>query len=426
MSWFWRGFQSAIFYYVSCAPCSKFAYQRRRRKDRKRANAEREVEEGTYKHPSPFNTNQYWREEMLLGPGPPQKKKERDKEREKERENWNRGLGTGVSGNTGTSSADTMVAIEGIEGREVEQERLSGEGWNKRRYQREDEILWGFDDDNSAHDPSQGMKRTQTSSSGTDHYYARNPEVNDLHPPIVNTPLDRSQTRWMLQPPPSAKVMEGKERANRSRSDSGTSGRSRGSSKRIGDTSLGRLVGEKIMEERIHRGGVAHTDSIPMVRVSSNDPSSSEPSGQRHDREPRLSNDSRSTTTSQRKPPPPPITTTSADTRHPASRPPLTTILSQTHATQARVRPQRPTLLPMDSTSSLQVLQELVSPLSLTASPTGGKLNVSKLNAALARRSSPSPLSEAAIKLPPADAREDRDLMLLPDGVDVRRWSMDM
>lgn len=52
MSWFWRGFQSAIFYYVSCAPCSKLAYQRRRRRDNKRAKAQHaasEAEQGLYR-----------------------------------------------------------------------------------------------------------------------------------------------------------------------------------------------------------------------------------------------------------------------------------------------------------------------------------------------------------------------------------------
>ena len=407
MSWFWRGFQSAIFYYVSCAPCTKFAYQRRRRKDRRRANAEHEVEEGSYQHPSPFSTNMYWREEMLLGPGPPQKKKERDKEREKERENWNRGLGTGGSALTGASSADTMVGTEGVEGRRIEQERPSGEGWNKRRYQREDEILWGFDDDDHAHTSDVGISRARTSSSGGPYYFARNPEVNDLHPPIVNTPTNKSQTRWMLQPPPSARVMEGKERANRSRSDSGTSGRSNASSKRAADMHLGRRVGGKLMEDRIRRGEVAPTDSFPLVGTSSKVAPTAGPQGQCHDRECRLSSESRSTTTSQRKPPPPPLNI-SADLHSSASRLPLTTIASQTHVEQASERPQRPSLIPMDSTSSLHVPQELVSPLSLDAPP-AGKLNTDKL---YATTRSPPPLSEATIKLPPANVSEDQELTL--------------
>ena len=372
------------------------------RKDRKRTNEERKAEEGAYQHPSPFSTNAYWREEMLLGPGPPIKKKERDKEREKERENMNRGLGTSASVLTGASSAETTG---GPERNEVEQERNSGEGWNKRRYQREDEILWGFDDNDCASTPSAGISRTGTDSSAG-YYYSRNPEVNDLHPPIVNTPTDRSQTRWMLQPPPSAKVMEGKERTNRSRSDSGRSGRSNASSQRNPDMSLSRRVGEKLMDERRRRGDTISTDSVHLTSTSSREVTSPSPSGQRHDREPRLSSESRSTNSSQRRKPPP--ITISADLRPPASRPQLPTITSQTQIEQAAARPPRPKLVPMDSVSSLHVLQELVSPLSLNASPTA-KLSANKLNA-MAR--SPSPLLEAAIKLPPADPSEDEDLAL--------------
>ena len=432
MSWLWRGFQSAVFYYVSCAPCTKFAYQRRRRKDRKRANVDREAEEGGYQHPSPFSTNVYWREEMLLGPGPPVKKKERDKEREKERENMHKSLGTSSSGLTGASSTDTTL---GPEGREAEQERNSDEGWNRRRYQREDEILWGFDDNDRSSTPSARVSRAGTGSSAG-HYYARNPEVNDLHPPIVNTPMDRNQTRWMLQPPPSARVMEGKERTNRSRSDSGRSGRSNASSQRNADMNLGRCVGEKLLEERLRRGEALSTDSLSPGGTSLRETSTLNIPGQRHDRERRLSNESRSTNNSQRKQPPPPITI-SADLRPPASRPALSTIVSQTQVEQAEARPSRPKLVPMDSTSSLHVLQELVSPLSLTSPPTA-KLNSNKLNS-LAR--SPSPLSEAAIKLPPANAGEDQELALpsqhsdgwaISQGTDgaVRelrqRWSMDL
>lgn len=365
-----------------------------------------------------------------MGPGPPLKKKERDKEREKERENYNRGLGTSGSAITGISSADTMAGSEDVEGREIEQERDSGEGWNRKRYQREDEILWGFDGSENGQAP---IIRSR-SSSNKGHYYARNPEVNDLHPPIVSTPRDRSQTRWMLQPPPSAKVMEGKERANRSRSDSGLSGRSNASSRRTADTNLGRRVGEKLLEERMRRGDVASTESIispkglsrvntttesvPSPKALYRENTGMNPAGQRHDREGRLSNESHSTTDSQRKPPPPPITI-STDLRPPASRPPLSTVVSQTHVEQPTNKPKRPTLVPMDSTSSLHVLQELVSPLNLNFSPTS-KLSSSKLNA-MAR--SPSPLAASTIKLPPVNAMEDRELAI---DIPKQRWSVEI
>ncbi|KAL8688046.1 MAG: hypothetical protein Q9224_004986, partial [Gallowayella concinna] len=222
MSWFWRGFQSAIFFYVSCAPCHELAYRRRRRKGAARSKAEKEMDQGLYTHPSPFSTNVYWREDMTMGPGPPQKNGK--SRREKERRRWGaggvnskekqRGLMTGNSTETGASSAVTVVAQNSLQGvAELEQERRSGDGWNRRRYQREDEYLWGFDD---------------TSEDGAEdgRYYTklRNPSVSDLHPPIASSlPASRSEAKWMLQPPPSAKIMEGKVQANRSRSGSGGS-----------------------------------------------------------------------------------------------------------------------------------------------------------------------------------------------------------
>ncbi|KAI1820040.1 hypothetical protein F4861DRAFT_92436 [Xylaria intraflava] len=50
-----------------------------------------------------------------------------------------------------------------------------------------------------------------------DYFDRRNPPVNDLHPPIVRQPSDRGASKWMVAPPPSAKVME---RRNRDSSDS--------------------------------------------------------------------------------------------------------------------------------------------------------------------------------------------------------------
>ena len=355
---------------------------------------------------------------MLLGPGPPQKKKERDKEREKGKEKSNRGLQTGGGGSsavTGASSADTVV---GTEGADMEQERDSGEGWNRRRYQREDEILWGVENvpTSGAHTPDGGISRACTNSStGHGSYYARNPEINDLHPPIVGTPMDKSQTRWMLQPPPSARVMEGKERANRSRSGSGTSHGSAASSRSAPDN-LGRRIGEKLLEERLRRADVASTESVPLSKSSTNEKNAvPESHGQRHDRDRRLSNESRSTTQSVVARHAPPPLSIPADLRPPASRPPLETI--ESHTRVEAPKPSRPKLVPMDSASSLHVLQELVSPLSLNG---GGSPQSAhrKLNA-LPWPTAPQllPEEEAAIKLPPVDDAETRAL---------RRWSMDI
>ncbi|KAI9874231.1 MAG: hypothetical protein M1830_010041, partial [Pleopsidium flavum] len=256
-----KGIQSAVFYYVSCAPCTKLTYRRKRKAEATRARQDKvalqEEQLGLYPHPSPFSTNIYWHEEMVLGPGPPLKKGGKDKG---SRTGSKRELTTGGQGSSMGSSADTTIVAEGGSP-ETGGSRFNRDGWNTKRYQREDEILWGydisdsggFDDlDGKGQGPSIGLSgMSRSGKASTERYYvARNPAVNDLHPPVVSTqPTHKSETRWMLQPPPSAKIMEGKERANRSRSGSG------GSSRRGGEAmSLGRQVGERLMEEKVRRG----------------------------------------------------------------------------------------------------------------------------------------------------------------------------
>ncbi|KAI4179198.1 MAG: hypothetical protein L6R41_007987 [Letrouitia leprolyta] len=392
MSWLWRGFQSAVFYYVSCAPCNELAHRRRRRKGAARSKTENEMQQGLYPHPSPFSTNIYWREEMSLGPGPPQKRRDRDKERQqraKERMTSNectRDLVTGSSAETGTSTLDTTTTSSSVQGVvELEQERQSGDNWNRRRYQREDEFLWGID----------------SASEAEDNYCtARNPAVNDLHPPVVSThPTNPSETRWMLQPPPSARVMEGKERATRSRSGSGGSN---GSSRR-GEIGLGRQIGEKMVEKKRRKGQPSEmaTEGASMTRATSNETSSSYTStrGQRHDRDAapltRISTtDSESSapiSTAKIKPPPtdtvpkpnpnppPQVSIPISNDNDSHRRPLLQTIISSSAISpvhspspstktskptlqQQTFSPLRPPLMQTTSTSSLRVLQELVSP----------------------------------------------------------------
>lgn len=319
----------------------------------------------------------YWGEEMALGPGPPLKKKDRERERQQRArgggtdQGSSRELATGNSTDTATSSADTMVARSSLQGvAEVEQERKSEDGWNRRRYQREDEFLWGLDAENE-----------DGHASSNQYCTARNPEVNDLHPPVVSTaPTHRSETRWMVQPPPSAKVMEGKERANRSRSGSGGSN---GSSRR-GEMGLGRHIGERMVEEKRRKGKTTEpiAGSTAMSRDTSRESAmSSDPTtGQRHDRDgPRLTDTISSTSSSAKakstNEQPPGLFTTAA-----ATRPQLHSIVSSTFIssvvsastsptplspTAPNTKPQphlRPPLLQTTSNSSLRALQELVSP----------------------------------------------------------------
>ncbi|KAI4214463.1 MAG: hypothetical protein LQ351_002880 [Letrouitia transgressa] len=325
-----------------------------------------------YRHPSPNSTNFYWEEEIVLGPGPPKRKRDREKRANNQVED--RGLvsmSTGSRSGTG-SSADTVVGSgsgfgAGMETIEEQASRRSGEGWNLQRYQREDELLWGFDscDDGEVH-------------QGDRYYIARNPGINDLHPPIVSTqPTHKSQMQWMLQPPPSAKVMEGKERANRSRSGSG------GSSRRSAEPALGKQIGERMMEEKRRKARAAGDPSPAMSRVSTRESNTSN-KGQRHEREilARRSTESNKSSYSstndkpkKRKhsapPQPPPlfIPATTLSSLDPAilppQRPPLHTIPSSTlQSPNPPNSPKfmRPQLLTARSVSSLRALQELVSP----------------------------------------------------------------
>ena len=355
---------------------------------------------------------------MTLGPGPPRKgNRDRDKGRIASRGLQSAGQANDLS--TGASSVDTVVAEEMTE----EQSDDQDQNWNRRRYQREDEMLWGID--GSDHDPAdESLELSETHRSGgagggrTGNYYvARNPAVNDLHPPIVSThPAHRSETKWMLQPPPSAKIMEGKERAQMNRRRSGSGG-SYGSSRKSGiNINLGRRIGEKAIEEKVKKGERPPTASsasmmsretskkserpttAQTVSMMSREPSRTstitDVQGQPHDRDARLSSESRSSDYSLKKQHPPPITI-SEDTNQ------RFTILPSNDSPSTPSKPPlkplpphlRPILLSTSSASSLHILQELVSPSALNLR-------------------SRSPLPESRIKLPPASEQEDWDLAL--------------
>ena len=106
--------------------------------------------------------------------------------------------------------------------------------WNWKRYEREDEVLGGFKDKGkelkeSAHriwDRATANITLSSSSKplpeyrppsedGSEVQYEwqrpKNPEINELHPPVVSQlPSTREKAAWMLLPPPRAGVMEGK------------------------------------------------------------------------------------------------------------------------------------------------------------------------------------------------------------------------
>ncbi|EED24329.1 conserved hypothetical protein [Talaromyces stipitatus ATCC 10500] len=220
--WLARGVQSAIFYYATCTPCAAAEDRRRRKKEAIRTQREQAKsavivtdQPRLFPQPTPFSTNVGWMEEIALGPGPPAR-------RHRARNCQNDGLPRLSS--TSSMTVEGSVLSGGREKVTSLSEKLH---WS--RFQREDEILWGEEEDNTVQGSSVGISGRARAGTGhsNKYYIARAPPVNDLHPPIVSGPTSRAETRWMLQPPPSAKVMAGKARHDVSRESRGSSIRRR-------------------------------------------------------------------------------------------------------------------------------------------------------------------------------------------------------
>ncbi|OCK75932.1 hypothetical protein K432DRAFT_307511 [Lepidopterella palustris CBS 459.81] len=282
-----RGIQSAIFHYVSCAPCTGYLYRNKRMKQAKRDRKEKiqlQMEQPElYHHPDPSSTNPYWSEEIVMGPGPPPRRTGR-----KANNGSQRGITTADTQSTVASHGGSSLDINPMENMDpmrASDDTLSGDNWNRRRYQREDEELWGFGEAiDTVGKPYtagssvgvSGITRPGTAKSSTETYYTvRAPPVNDLHPPVVSVPSpNAADNRWMLQPPPKAKIMNGKERAtNRSRSGSGASSRV--------ELNLQRQVSARQLKVKMERG---ETPEMPPLSRGS---SYSNAQGQRHDRDPK-------------------------------------------------------------------------------------------------------------------------------------------
>lgn len=364
--------QSVAFYILSCSTCAKISHRRKAKLQAKRERAEKhdlETEQpGLYRHPSPFSTNPYWTEEIMMGPGPPPKKS--GSKNASQRALNTAGPGSSYAGSTAMSSETPSSPTAVTEGSQV-----SGEGWNRKRYQREDEALWGHDipgpgqrimDAIAKAGSSAGrLLEGRLSKSGPireeentgSYYLARNPPINELHPPVVSTaPASRDETRWMLQPPPAAKVMEGKERVNRSRAGSN------GSSRRGNDgPPLSRQVTERLVDAKLQRGELPHLEARARTESRSKPQTPYQPRVQPPGRSRSISVESSysSDAVVKRKPKPAPISVSSSgrssrdivehipvpstppealrpEMREQPIRPPLTTIFSSSNAvTQA-------------------------------------------------------------------------------------------
>ncbi|TVY83183.1 hypothetical protein LSUE1_G000867 [Lachnellula suecica] len=346
--------QSVAFYVLSCSTCAKISHRRKAKAQARRERAEKaelETEQpGLYRHPSPFSTNPYWTEEIMMGPGPPKQSKGSSKNTSQ------RALNTGGSSYAGSTAVSTDPSSSPTAA--TEGSRLSGEGWNRKRYQRADEALWGIDlpgtgqkikDAISKAGSSAGrLLETRLSKGGTikeespgPYYLAKNPPVNDLHPPVVSTqPASRDETRWMLQPPPSAKIMEGKVKVvNRNRASSN------GSSLK---TPLSRQATERIKEERLQ--GDDTTPSRAESRSKSG--RSSRQRQQRHESSSPSSDDSISVMKRRKKPPPLTLASPGKSSRDTAEHIPIPSRDSvPPSASDMRERPARPLLSTIVSSS---------------------------------------------------------------------------
>lgn len=249
-----RGIQSVIFYYLSCAPCTKVANRRNRKRQSEKDKAQREAvalqNPDTYRQPSPFRTNQYWAEEIRAGPGPPLRRLPKKERKRRQLEKDERGRSPTRRQSQGEGKKDILALPEpaylgGIKTIiRNNQNRLSGleSKWKDwRGFQREDEELWGNESTDDLNDMEPDSRRgpvrhgssigvpgpLQLDSQGRlcerreGYWMARHPPVNDLHPPVVSVPnRSKPANQWMLQPPPPSAVMNGYRHSSRYRSDS--------------------------------------------------------------------------------------------------------------------------------------------------------------------------------------------------------------
>lgn len=273
---FWRGAQSAVFYYVSCAPCSDARFRKKRKKEAARDRADRELLEvemgGTlYRHPSPSSTNAHWQAEIALGPSTARRKKKTNTA------DSQRGL---KSPTTQSSNASNMASSVDLP-HKVSDHRDKG----FKQYQREDEELWGSiyaePPLRSCLDGSDGggapRKPEKAVTKGTaSHKTYRNPPISDMVPAVATKVHSREDVAWMMQPPPVADIMSGKLRVPRSRSNSGSS-RAPAS---VASTSLSRQMSNRLIEKKLRNGDTA----TPSLSRESSGRTADGREGQQHDR----------------------------------------------------------------------------------------------------------------------------------------------
>ncbi|KAH9845478.1 hypothetical protein Tdes44962_MAKER06604 [Teratosphaeria destructans] len=234
-----RGIQSAIFYYVSCAPCADARVRRKRRKEAERDRADKDhlatLMPDLYRHPSPSSTNPYWQADIVQGPLPVKGKR---KTNTTNGDSQKGGRESKQDGSIAGSAQLSSVDLPRIKSRGSASHDGGGSQRHAEPRQRQDEQLWGSAQSyrsaqpplpngwNSSTVSSIGLARpatARTRDSVATFRSHRNPQINELHPATVTVVGSTDEIAWMLQPPPVAEVMEGLTPPPRARSMSGTS-----------------------------------------------------------------------------------------------------------------------------------------------------------------------------------------------------------
>ncbi|TQV97111.1 hypothetical protein V2A60_000254 [Cordyceps javanica] len=271
--------QSAVFYILACTPCAKVRHRQKARdvakKERLEKAARLETEQpGLYQHPSPFNTNPYWQDEITRGPSLPKKSASKNSS--------SRGLTSAGRDSTAPSvSVSERTNVDGsrtnIDSMSIlrEDEDTVPSDWNRKiGYQREDEELWGQwsslkikdaltkarDSAGRLIESTLGLEKEVTDQERRNFYTTpRNPPVNDYHPPVISSrPAHKDAIKWMLQPPPPAKVMEGKIPVSRAAS---SGSKSSGRTLVADDPFLEKMIQDKLAKERARKDSAPPTQS---------------------------------------------------------------------------------------------------------------------------------------------------------------------
>lgn len=223
-----------------------------------------------YRHPSPSGTNPHWQTEIESGPhlvSRGRKKTNTSDTRRRPR--------TSMTQQSNGSNGPSSLDLSSSDGSRDGQDGRNDSKFDFKQYQREDEEMWGIPSmerlTSSSSWQSSGITRpprARVRGSDAEICYAnyKNPQINELHPATVTKLNSREEARWIFQPLPNADVMKGRERAPRSRSDSGDSSRlsarspvlsSRDVSHRIIEQKL--KIGEESLSSSLSRGSSFRT-----------------------------------------------------------------------------------------------------------------------------------------------------------------------